>query len=489
MRRARIICTLGPSTSDERTIRQLVESGMDVARLNFSHGDYKSHGKLLELVRKVSKDLRRPVAVMQDVQGPRVRLGKLEGGSQVLTAGRGFELHTHDIVGDASRASTNYADLANDVEIGESILIKDGRIHLRVVGVADGVVETEVEVGGQIHDRAGLNLPQTALRTPALTAKDTRDVEWGLSNGVDYIALSFVRAALDVHQLRAIIGKGIDSPRIIAKIERPKALSVIDQIIAASDGVMIARGDLGVELPPEQVPMVQKAIIRKANSRGKIAITATQMLESMRSNPTPTRAEASDVANAILDGTDAVMLSGETAMGDYPLEAVQMMGRIVREVEGSEVYRSLPDPDSAPKLSSFADAVATAATAAADKLGATICAFTSTGRTANLLTSQRPEQPIFVLTPNKRVYQRMALYWGVTAFEVSHFTTTTGLVRGMEAVLKERSTFEGDAVVMVMGVPIGTGAEPNAIKLHRMGSNELTTSWDRIPSKVEGRKG
>lgn len=482
-RRSKIIATLGPSSCKLATIEELIRSGMNVARLNFSHGDHDSHRALFEMVRDASQRLGIPVAVMQDLQGPRVRLGLFKDGGATLERGQRFALHTRPVTGDVEHGCTNYESLANDVEPGEAILVADGRVRLRVVEVDQGVVHTEVEVPGPVHDRAGLNLPQTGLRAPALTPKDIEDVQWGLDMGVDYVALSFVRAALDIHQLRTKLGKHLNAPRIIAKIERPRAVTVAHQLISAADGVMVARGDLGVELPPEQVPMVQKDIIRRANQGAKIAITATQMLESMRSSPTPTRAEASDVANAILDGTDAVMLSGETANGEYPIESVRMMARIIIEVETSRVYRARPDQS--PDLPTFSSAVATAATAAADKLGAAaICAFTATGRTARLLTTQRPSQPIIALTPNPRLFHRMAMFWGITPFEVPEFTDTTELVRGMESILRERLVVEGDAVVMVMGVPIGTGAEPNAIKLHRLGESGPTASWEPLPETV-----
>jgi len=282
---------------------------------------------------------------MQDLQGPRVRLGAIRDGRVAISKGQLFDLLREEVEGDETRASSSYESLIDDVKVGEPILIADGRILLRALQVDTDRIRCVVEVGGPIHSRAGLNLPATCLSTPALTPKDLADAELGLKLGVDFVALSFVSSALDVQRLRALLAASATPPRIIAKIERPRAVEVIDEIMQAADGVMIARGDLGVELPPEQVPLIQKDIIKRANIRGKTAVTATQMLESMRSSPTPTRAEASDVANAVLDGTDAVMLSGETANGEYPLEAVRMMDRIIRELENSSIYRSRPDPD------------------------------------------------------------------------------------------------------------------------------------------------
>jgi pyruvate kinase len=479
MRRAKIICTLGPSSSDPGVIRQLIESGMDVARLNFSHGSHESHRATFEAVRHVSKAVGRPVAVMQDLQGPRIRLGRIRDGGQELARGARFELVPSDVLGDRERASTTYAHLTEDVEPGQEILISDGRVKLRVESVSDAGVVTRVEVPGLIHDAAGLNLPQTGLRTAALTAKDLADTDLGIDLGVDYIALSFVRAVLDIHQLRSRLTRVAHPPAIIAKIERPRAVDNAHKIIEAADGVMIARGDLGVELAPERVPLIQKGIIHRANALGKTAITATQMLESMRSSPIPTRAEASDVANAVLDGSDAVMLSGETASGRYPVEAVQMMSRIICEVEGSEHYRSRVQQDLNPELPAFPSAVATAATAAADRLSVNaICAFTGSGRTARLLKTARPLQQLLAFTPDETAYHRMALYWGVRPVLLPSCHSTGELTERMESYLaRELGTKPGDCVVMVMGVPIDSGAEPNTIKLHRIGEPG-TSSWD-----------
>jgi len=454
---------------------------MDVARLNFSHGTHESHRTLYETVRHVSRSVGRPVAVMQDLMGPRIRLGKLDGGAQELVVGQEFELVGESLVGDASRASTSYEYLARDVELGQSILIADGRIRLKVVEITETGVKTTVAVPGTIHNFAGLNLPQTGLTSSALTTKDLKDIEFGLDVGVDYVALSFVSAVLDIHQLRSKLGRTGRCPHIIAKIERPRAVAISDDLVEAADGVMIARGDLGVELPPERVPLLQKEIINRANSLGKTAITATQMLESMHNSPIPTRAEASDVANAVLDGTDAVMLSGETAKGEYPIQSVEMMDRIIREVEGSNLYRRLQASNARPALSSFANAVAMAATAAADELDArAICAFTGSGRTARLVKTHRPAQNILAITPDEHVYHRLAMHWGTQPVLVDSCRSTAELVEQMERVLRKKvGATDGEVVVMVMGVPIGSGAEPNAIKLHRIGENlDTTGSWD-----------
>ncbi|MBN1945417.1 MAG: pyruvate kinase [Bradymonadales bacterium] len=471
MSKAKIVCTIGPASSDPAIIRQLVESGMDVARLNFSHGSHESHTALRQALRQISQELGVPLAVLQDLQGPRIRLGTLESGQALLVKGQHFELHSQPIVGNSERASVSYAELPLDMEPGETILIRDGQIRLRVDRVQPGVLETTVEVGGIIADRSGLNLPDTRLRLPAITAKDVRDIEWGLAHGVDYFALSFVSSVLDIHQLKSRLPKQGHRPMIIAKIERPRAVEIIPELLAAADGVMVARGDLGVELPREKVPLIQKEIIRLANQRGKIVITATQMLESMIQSPVPTRAEASDVANAVLDGSDAVMLSGETAAGSYPVEAVRVMERIIREVEQSALYRSRPDSSYQVQLPSFSNAVALAATAAADELNAVaICALTTTGKTAQLLMAHRPDREIFAFTPSVHTYNRMALYWGVMPILEEECTDIGVLVSRVEQTLREQGRgAQGQAVVLVMGVPLGTGAETNLIKLHRLG--------------------
>jgi pyruvate kinase len=473
-RRARIVCTIGPATQSKEGIRKLVEAGMNVARLNFSHGDHDTHEEVYNRIREVSEELHQPVAILQDLQGPKIRVGKIADGSVMLKDGSTFTLTTDEVIGDETRASISYRDLPRDVEVGERILLDDGLLELRITEVTGNSVVTEVVIGGELKDRKGVNLPNTAISQPSLTRKDREDLEFGVKLGVDYIALSFVRSGLDIHQLRCYLPTGKDSPHIIAKIEKPQAIDNIDEIIHAADGIMIARGDLGVEMPPERVPLLQKEIIQEANSRGKLTITATQMLESMTFNARPTRAEASDVANAVLDGTDAVMLSGETATGDYPNEAVKMMARIIVQAETVRAARTNVRPSDQPKRIDGPRAIARAAQVAAKELSLPVLAcFTVSGLTPRLIKSYRPKRRILAFTPEVTTWRRMALYWGVEPILTPALFETTELLKKVEdTVLELRYAERGQSVLVVLGHPAGHGSPTNMIKLHRIGETE-----------------
>src|SRR5829696_4294645 len=402
-RRAKIVATIGPATDTEESLEALLAAGVDVVRLNFSHGTHEEHARRLGMVRTIADRLHRPIAVMLDLQGPKIRTGTLVGGQPVtLKRGQSFAITTNEGPGTAERVSTTYPGLPSDCRVGDTVLIDDGRIKLIVTRTEPSEVDFQVVDGGVLKEHKGINLPGVAVSAPALSEKDEEDLAFGLEQGVDLVALSFVRAASDLHLARAFMTRHGRTVPLISKLEKPQAIDHLDAILAASDGVMVARGDLGVELPPEDVPAIQKTIIRKANRRGIPVITATQMLESMIEEPMPTRAEASDVANSIWDGTDAVMLSGETAVGAHPVEAVEMMHRIVVRAEES-VPRQPDDDRSRP---GHAQAICRAATGLAEDLDvAAIAAFTRTGRTGQLLSINRPEVPVYVFTTEASVYR------------------------------------------------------------------------------------
>lgn len=467
MRRAKIVCTIGPSSNDEITLRRLIQAGMNVARLNFSHGSFEQHAAVVEKIRRISDEMGVCVALLQDLQGPKIRVATFQEGQVSLTAGQRFTLVVDDIIGDDRRVSTTYKELPRDVLVGQDILLDDGLMRLVVKEIGPDWVETEVAIGGILKNKKGMNLPNTTVSLPSLTPKDRADLVFGLEQRVDFVALSFVRSPLDVHQLRCYLPQDGTAPHIISKIEKPQAVKNLHDIIAASDGIMVARGDLGVEMPAEQVPIIQKEAIRLANSMGRISITATQMLETMTSNPRPTRAEASDVANAIFDGTDAVMLSGETASGLYPIETVEMMDRIVRQAESSAFINDAQQ--SAPEtLRTFQFAIARAATVAAAELNVSaIACFTVSGGTARVIKAQRPRQDVVAFTPDAATYRRMALYRGITPIHCEVVQETDALIRMVEDAVVERGISKGgDALIIVMGVPVGAGVPTNTIKFH-----------------------
>ncbi|HEX7487460.1 MAG TPA: pyruvate kinase, partial [Anaeromyxobacteraceae bacterium] len=478
MRRAKIVATLGPASSDPETIQRLLAAGVDVARLNFSHGRLEDHAEVLDRIRAASRRLVKAVAVLQDLQGPKIRTGRLKSGKVgvLLENGQEMVITTEgDFPGDEKLVCTTYRHLAEDVRPGDRLLVDDGLLELRVLAT-DGVrARCEVVEGGVLKEHKGINLPGVALRAEAMSDKDRRDLAFGLAHGVDYVGLSFVRTPEDVALCRSEMERFGRVVPIIAKIEKPEAIESIDGIIAAADGIMVARGDLGVEIQPERVPTIQKAILRKANAAGKPVIVATQMLESMIEHPRPTRAEASDVANAIWDGADAVMLSGESASGRYPLLAVQMMDRIVREAEHHLQLAKVPAPDEWSGPAPFNKVVAGAAVRAAHEAQAVaIVCFTLAGTTARLLAHYRPTVPVIAFSPDQSIRRRIALYWGVVP-KVMEPIRNADLMCEMvsDRLLADEVAKAGDRVVLVFGSPLGVPGATNSIRLHQ------------IPHKVE----
>lgn len=418
--RTKVVCTLGPATARAETIRSLLQAGMSVARLNFSHGTHAEHAQQAQWVREAAAQAGTHVALLQDLQGPKLRVGAMAPGAW-LQEGASFVLTSEECVGDATRATCSYKPLPREVSPGQTILLDDGRLQLEVIRTTSTAVITRVVVGGPLSDHKGINVPGATLQVPAFSEKDQDDLRWGLACGVDAVALSFVRSAADVEQVRAFVKEhtpavvGRPMPLLIAKIEKLEAIAHIDAILEVADGIMVARGDLGVELGPEKVPLLQKTLVEKANRRGKLVITATQMLESMTQQTRPTRAEASDVANAILDGTDAVMLSGETAQGLHPAHVVQTMVQLICEVEQSERFACLQRTQPRPQECSLDHALAHAAAVAAQQLAASaIHVVDETGPVAKLLSEYRPSVPIWVHTSQPGVANQLALYWGLT---------------------------------------------------------------------------
>ena len=470
-RRTKIVATIGPACWDEPVLRRVILAGMDVARLNFSHGTHERHLQTLRTVRELGEELGRPVAVLQDLQGPKIRVGSLVDGKPIeLHAGERLDVTTRDIVGGPGRISTTYKGLADDVARGETILMDDGLLQLRVLDVRGDTVECEIEVGGLLREHKGINLPNTRLSAPALTAKDIEDIALGVEHDVDYIALSFVRGAADIRQAReAIRAAGGDIP-VIAKIERPEAMEHLEAILDESDAVMVARGDLATETSIADVPVFQKRITRLSGRKGRPDITATEMLQSMVENPRPTRAEACDVANAVFDGTDALMLSGETAMGKYPVEAVLTMSTIAERAERElAVYGRDLGADTGD--GSVAGVTAHAACVAAREVGARLIAcVTRTGRTAVRLSQLRPTVPIVALTPDPRAYRRLALPWGVIPVRTEEASDARELRLATEAaLLREGGCAPGDLVVLVTGDTVTAGAT-NTIHVIRLGA-------------------
>lgn len=466
MRKAKIVCTLGPATDTLEQVEALIHAGMDVARLNFSHGTHRDHERRLNLVREASQRAGKPIAVLQDLQGPKIRTGRMQGGAIVLEEGQEVVITTEDVLGTPKRFSTTYEGLPGDVRVGDEILLADGRLRLAVLRKLKRTdIRCKVLLGGKLGDNKGINLPGTKVSAPSLTEKDREDLEFGLAIGVDFVALSFVRSADDVRQVKRIVGEGAP---IIAKIEKPQAVADIDAIAEIADGVMVARGDLGVEMPLERVPLIQKMLIDRTNSLGKITIVATEMLESMIQAPRPTRAEVSDVANAILDGADAVMLSAETASGAHPVEAVRTMAAIISDVERSQRFRELK-PHNLARSDSFSSAVARASCAAAEQLGLNaIAACTQTGRSARLVSEHRPDARIFGLTPLTESYRRMALYWGVIPVMIPAYHTPDEMLKVVsDVLLRESWAKKGDAVVISSGVP-NQPMSTNLMTIHRL---------------------
>ncbi len=471
-RRTKIVATLGPACDNEQTLRRMIEAGLDVARVNFSHGSYDEHAARIERVRAQAEAVGRPVAILQDLQGPKIRTGTLVNHQPVtIQDGATFEITTEPVEGTAQRVFTNYTTLIDDVQPGDTILLSDGNIELRVTNVTNTSVQTQVVYGGQLKEKQGINLPNTAVSIDAITAKDRQDLQFGLEQNVDFVAMSFVRRAADVLQLKQMIADAGRTIPVVAKIEKPQALQDIQAILTVTDAAMVARGDLGVEMRPEEVPIAQKNIIRAAAEHDAVVITATQMLESMIHNPRPTRAEASDVANAIFDGTDAIMLSGETAVGEFPVQAVQMMHRIAVTTENSARYAeyidSLHRTPVDERGTNSALAISQAAITIADSLDvAAVVAFTQSGYTARLVSKSRPQVPILAFTPDTEIAERMALYWGVRPLICPPMDRLDDLTAYMQrACLLHGIVQPGQLVVMTGGHPLAARGSTNFVKI------------------------
>ena len=468
-RRAKIVCTLGPATSTYNMIEKLVHAGMDVARLNFSHGTHEDRARMVAAVRRASAHYEKPIGILADLQGPKIRTGKLVGGKPVrLRFGQRFTITTRNILGTEEGVSTTFRALPEAVHKGDRVLLNDGEVALRVISVHGQDVITQVENGGDIGEHKGINLPGVKLKIPSMTPKDRKDLVSAMAIGADYLAISFVRTAADVRAAKQAIARtGKDTP-VISKLEKPEAIDNLDEILAISDGVMVARGDLGVEMSPEKVPVVQKQIILKARNALIPVITATQMLDSMQKNPRPTRAEASDVANAIFDGSDALMLSGESAAGLYPLESVMMMDRIIREAEAS--VTQLPRPARSGNLQ-INEVIAEAICHAAEELHLKVVAvFTEKGSSAGLVSKYRPRAPIVAFSPVQQTRRRLSLYWGVLPRSMGSVHDIDKLAATAEKrLLEENLVKRGDIIGVVAGTPIGTTGSTNLMRLLRIG--------------------
>ena len=475
-RRTKIVATVGPACDSEEGLDALMQAGVNVFRLNFSHGEQSAKAVVIRTIRELSRRHQRAVAILGDLQGPKIRTGLMHGGSLQLTTGSEVTITTRGVLGKGDVIPTIYQGLPNDVVPGDRILLDDGLMELMVLGIDGQDVRCRVICGGLLKDRKGINLPGAKVSAPALTEKDREDLHFCILHELDYVALSFVREASDVLELKRILEAHGSELRVIAKIEKPEAVANFDAILEVSDGIMVARGDLGVEISPEKVPLIQKRIIRSCNQAGKPVITATQMLESMVHNPRPTRAETSDVANAILDGTDAIMLSAETASGSYPVEAVSMMVQVARDVEGdpqlrAQVFQSVTERDGERDgQPCLAEVISQAACRVAEGVNASaILAFTQTGSTAALVSKYRPSRPIFAVTPSVKVRRRLTLYAGVHALRVDIEGDTESQIRAVEeAVLATGWLKKNDVVVITMGSPLSSPGTTNLMKVHRL---------------------
>jgi pyruvate kinase len=473
MRRAKIVCTLGPSSESQADIEELIRTGLDVARLNFSHGDHDFHRMLVNRVRAAAGAVGKPVAIMQDLQGPKIRCLKMTDGGIMLEEGRETIITIDDVLGTPERFGTLYKLLPKDVKPGEFILLDDGNMTLEVLSKDDRDVRCKVIFGGLLKDKKGINLPNSDVSAPSMTEKDIRDAHFGAEVGVDAVALSFVRTRNDVRMLRRELANAKSRPLVIAKLEKPQAIDEIEGILEESDGVMVARGDLGVEMPTEQVPTLQKMIVEEANRRGKIVIVATQMLESMITNPRPTRAEASDVANAVLDGADAVMLSAETASGKHPARVVEIMSKIVVEAESSPRARyNRLDFLLATEAQDFQNAVAQAAVRAGKELNAAaIVCYSTSGNTARLVSDYRSKVPVLALVPSPVEQRRLAFAWGISSEVIEPPQHSEELFQIIDRMLvKQGRASDGDTVVVVTKLPLSSKQRSNTMHLHVVGS-------------------
>ncbi|MBB6671044.1 pyruvate kinase [Cohnella nanjingensis] len=484
MRKTKIVCTIGPSSESLENTKKLIVAGMNVARLNFSHGDYVEHGNRIKNIRAACEELGKTVAILLDTKGPEIRLGKLKEEPIELVQGEYITLTTEEILGDKDRIPVTYKDLPGDVQIGSTILIDDGLIGMNVVAINGTEIKCQIVNSGPIKSKKGVNVPGVAISMPGITEKDANDIRFGIEQGVDFIAASFVRRASDVLEIRELLERHeARHIQIISKIENQQGVDNLDEILEVSDGLMVARGDLGVEIPAEEVPLVQKRMIEKCNRAGKPVITATQMLDSMQRNPRPTRAEASDVANAIFDGTDAIMLSGETAAGKYPTESVQTMSRIAERAESALRYREIFTKQAQAQQTTVTEAISQAvANSALDLEARAIVTSTESGYTARMVSKYRPKSPIIAVTPQEQVLRRLQLVWGVIPVQGKSAETTDEMVDiAVKGAMSSGLVRLGDTVIITAGVPVGRSGTTNLIKIHNIG--ELIAKGQGIGSQ------
>ncbi|CAI6044884.1 pyruvate kinase [Cohnella sp. JJ-181] len=484
MRKTKIVCTIGPSSESLENTKKLINAGMNVARLNFSHGDFEEHGNRIKNIRQACEELGKTVAILLDTKGPEIRLGKLKEEPIELVAGEHITLTTEEILGDRDRIPVTYKDLPGDVHVGSTILIDDGLIGLTVVKVEGTEIKCQIVNSGPIKSKKGVNVPGVAISMPGITEKDANDIRFGIEQGVDFIAASFVRRASDVLEIRELLEKhDARYIQIISKIENQQGVDNLDEILEVSDGLMVARGDLGVEIPAEEVPLVQKQMIEKCNRVGKPVITATQMLDSMQRNPRPTRAEASDVANAIFDGTDAIMLSGETAAGKYPVESVQTMSRIAERAESALRYREIFTKQAEAQQTTVTEAISQAvANSSLDLNAKAIVTSTESGYTARMVSKYRPKSPIIAVTPVEQVRRRLQLVWGVITVDGKSASTIDEMVDiAVQGAIHSGIVRLGDTVIITAGVPVGRSGTTNLIKIHNIG--ELIAKGQGIGSQ------
>jgi pyruvate kinase len=466
MTRTKIVCTIGPASRSPEILEQLTQGGMNVARLNFSHGTQTEHLEVIKNIRRLAAKSGKSVAILQDLAGPKIRIGKIEADAITLESGALFTLTNQHFLGDEKRVSVSYPDLPKDVKPGDTLLLSDGALELEVLEATDHDIRCRVIIGGSLSSFKGINLPARSIKAPSLTKKDKEDLAFGIEQEVDYVALSFVRSATDVMKAKSFIEKRGSAIPLIAKIEKHEALENIDEILHVVDGIMIARGDLGVETPLEKVPLVQKLLIKKSNQAGKPVITATQMLRSMVDSPRPTRAEVTDVANAILDGTDAVMLSEETATGKYPVKSVATMARIAEDAESGFPFETWMQRLGPKSEKSLPEAVGCAACNLAESINASsIITFTQTGSTARLVAKCRPRRPVLAMTPLEKTYRRLELVWGVVPFLSETMKNTDEMIdRALKTALQSGIVERGQIVVITAGVPVGVPGTTNLIK-------------------------
>lgn len=471
MRKTKIVCTIGPASWTEEKLEQLIRNGMNVARLNFSHGTLAEHVRTIERIRKISKQIDQPVAILQDLRGPKIRVGEIAGNSIELKSRNSIVITTNPILGTPEKISTTYSNLAKDVQPGDQLLLDDGLIQLKVQATDGTEILCTIVEGGELSSRKGINLPGVKISEPSLTDKDKSDLAFGLEHHVDFVALSFVRSADDILDIKEIIrAKGQDVP-VIAKIEKPEAISSLEAIMQAADGIIVARGDLGVEMPLQMVPSIQKRVIRLGSEMGVPVIIATQMLESMREHPRPTRAEVSDVANAIYDGTDAVMLSAETATGAYPVESVRMLSQICEEAENNLQYQySSPSSHDSQKSLSIPHATASAACHAVEELNAkAIVAFTQSGFTAQMISKYHPQTRVIAFTPHEATQRKLCLYYGVTPYRMEVIENTDQVITRVDRTLLEKKIVKKDDIIVItLGAPVYTRGTTNLMKIHQL---------------------